>query len=442
MRKRRLFWKILAAFLLTFVAITQATWLLFTLTQDKGDPPGFILHDEIGPVVLTAATQALRHGGITEYRNLVNALPEARRKYLTLQPARPAETAHDQQSSAASNLTVLERAVTTPAGTHYIVRFAFTDERAARILNVPPIVLGLGFGAGLVFASLLAWYLTSPITHLRRGFEQLARGDLSVRLSPRIGKRRDEIADLSSDFDRMARQIEQLVIARDRLLHDVSHELRSPLARIQLAMALAEQSPRRTPQALARVETEVERLDTLVGELLTLARAENQGSPGEDYFDLAGVTESVVSDVRFEAAPAAVTIALNVPDSHAAAFPLVRGNSELLRRAIENILRNALRFSPSPGLITVRVTRLERERGLRLDIEDEGTGIPEEQVEAMFQPFVRATDEGANFGLGLAIASRAVRAHRGTIEAHNRKDGGLCVTMRIPAEHAPTQASE
>ncbi|MCJ2181922.1 ATP-binding protein [Novosphingobium sp. 1949] len=442
MIRRRLFWKILLAFLCTYLAITQGLWLLITLTQDKDDVPAFFLRDETGPVLCAAAAQALHRGGLAELGAFEATLPEAQRRRLALLPARPAATAGWIKPAVPAQTGVIDRAVTDPQGVTRILRFSYPDTRPVRILNMPPIVLLLGFGAGLVFASLLAWYLTSPITHLRRGFEQLARGDLAIRLSPRIGKRRDEIADLSSDFDRMAAQVEQLVEARDRLLHDVSHELRSPLARIQLALALAERAPQRTGQALERVEHEVSRLDTLVGELLTLARAENDGSPGEDYFDLAGVTQSVVSDVRYEAQPEAVSIALSVSGtSHEASGqdrPLVRGNSELMRRAIENVLRNALRFSPRAGRIQVRVTRAERTasqpQALTIVIEDEGPGIPEAMVATMFQPFVRESNDGRSFGLGLAIASRAVRVHRGTIRASNRAQGGLRVEMEIPTE--------
>lgn len=442
MIRQRLFWKILLAFLVTYFAVSQGIWLLVTLTLDKGEPPAIVLRNDVAPALVTAASNAIRHGGTGEFHTLANSLPRVTRQHLSLRSATPAGNGQWQRPPVPEKTGVRDAAATAPDGTTYIVRFSYPDERPVRILNLPPVVLLPGIGAGLVFASLLAWYLASPITHLRRGFEQLAGGDLSVRLSPRMGSRRDEIADLSSDFDRMARQLEQLVDARDRLLHDVSHELRSPLARIQLALALAGRTPQRTEQALERVEHEVARLDTLVGELLTLARAENDGSAGDDYFDLAGVTESVVKDVRYEAQPDRVTIDLHAPDTRAHALPLVRGNSELMRRAVENILRNALRFSPSRGRIVVSVTPSERENRIAVVIEDEGPGIPEDKVEAMFQPFVRASNHGTNFGLGLAIASRAVRLHHGTIEARNRPEKGLRVEMRLPTEPVLPEAAQ
>lgn len=434
MIRGRLFWKILVGFLFTYFAVSQAIWLLVTLTLDRGEPPPIVLRNDVAPAVVIAAGSAIRHGGLREFHALEKSLPEVTRQHLSIRAAVPASGGAWQRPPVPSHTDARDVVATAPDGTAYLLRFSYPDDRPLRIFNLPPVVLIAGVLAGLVFASMLAWYLTSPINHLRRGFEQLAGGDLLIRLSPRMGSRRDEIADLSSDFDRMARQLEQLVDARDRLLHDVSHELRSPLARIQLALALAGQSPQRSQQALERVEYEVTRLDTLVGELLTLARAENEGSAGDDYFDLAGVAESVVADVRYEAEPDAVTIALDSPETGAEGLPLVRGNSELMRRAIENILRNALRFSPKGGRITVSVTPHSRERRIGVVIKDDGPGIPEDMMDAMFQPFVRSTSHGTSFGLGLAIASRAVRLHRGTIEARNDPERGLRVEMRIPAE--------
>lgn len=436
MIRQRLFWKILVAFLFTYFAVSQGIWLLVTLTLDKGEPPAIVLRNDVAPGVVMAARNALHHGGLAEYRALERALPAVTRKHLSLHPAQAAANGQWKRPPVPPQTGVHDAATTAPDGQAYIVRFSFPDARPVRILNLPPVVLLPGIAAGLVFASLLAWYLASPINHLRRGFEQLARGDLSIRLLPRMGSRRDEIADLSRDFDRMARQLEELVEGRDRLLHDVSHELRSPLARIQLALALAERSPQRSGQALERVGHEVARLDALVGELLTLARAENDGSAGDDYFDIAGVTESVVEDVRYEAEPEDITIALTTDLRND--VPLVRGNSELMRRAIENVLRNALRFSPLRGRISVRVAEPERDREVLITIADEGPGIPADKVDAMFQPFVRGSGHTSSFGLGLAIASRAVRLHRGTIAARNRTDGGFCVEMRLPTEPLTT----
>lgn len=423
---RRLFWKILLAFLLTFVIMTQAVWLLFALRGDR-EPPEFLMTRHIGPPVLEAAAQAVAGGGRARYLAMLPNLPEDSRKRLQLLSA--AEAAPPPKDGYG----VLERRVSDPAGARYLLRFSYHRDGSQRLLNIPPELVIAAVGAGLLFSGLLAWYLLAPIGHLRRGFERLARGDLATRVSPAIGARRDEVADLAHEFDRMARLIEQLVQGRDRLLHDVSHELRSPLARLQLAIALARQSPARIESAMDRMEREVERLDDLVGELLTLARAENDQDPGDEYFDLVGVAASVVADARYEAQPRNIAIGFDAPGSEDERPPM-RGNSELMRRAIENVVRNALRFSLPGGRIDVRTVYLAVEGAFELAVTDEGPGVPAELVETLFEPFVRGPAESSGLGLGLAIASRAVTAHRGRIDAINLPGRGLRVEFYIPAE--------
>jgi two-component system OmpR family sensor kinase len=318
-----------------------------------------------------------------------------------------------------------------------VLRFRYHRDREPWRFNVPPELLGIGFVAGLLFSAFLAWYLVRPINHLRNGFQRLARGELTVRVSPEIGRRRDEVADLAHEFDGMARRLEHLVASRDRLLHDVSHELRSPLARLQLAIALARQTPDRFEHSMDRMEREVERLDGMVGELLMLARAENDRDSEESYFDLVEVTASVVADAQYEAQPKGVKIDFTVPDRGpdrvSEDLPPVRGNAELLRSAIDNVVRNALRHSPRGGRIEVRAELLSRPETFRISVSDEGPGVADGMETTMFEPFVRgAAVAGGGFGLGLTIASRAVATCRGSIAAANRAEGGLRVTIEVP----------
>ncbi|KMS51851.1 hypothetical protein V474_02080 [Novosphingobium barchaimii LL02] len=424
---RRLFWKILLAFLVTFVVMTQVVWLLFALRGDR-EPPEFLMTRHIGPPVLEAAVQAVGGGGPARYRAMLANLPEDSRHRLELvaEGTRPARLGE--------GYGVLERRVRDPTGARYLLRFRYHRDDSPGLLNIPPELVLTGVLAGLVFSGLLAWYLLAPINHLRRGFERLARGELATRVSPAIGARRDEVADLAHEFDRTARLIEQLVQGRDRLLHDVSHELRSPLARLQLAIALARQTPARTESAMDRMEREVERLDGLVGELLTLARAENEQDPGDDYFDLVGVAASVIADACYEAQPAGIEITFDAPGEEDEERPPVRGSSELMRRAIENVVRNALRFSPPKGRIEVGCVYLAGEASFRLSVVDEGPGVPPDLIDTLFEPFVRGKADGQGLGLGLAIASRAVAAHKGRIVAANLPGQGLKVEFEIPAK--------
>lgn len=429
MSRWRLFWKILFGFLATFILITQGVWLAFALRDGQRQPPAPLMAEQVGPVLLAAAAQAIEAGGRSRYEELLASLPQDQRSHLQAITAghAPPPLASDTEMNAA-----LERDVIDPSGTRFHLRFLYHNDREWR-LNVPPELLGVGFLAGLVFSAFLAWYLVRPVITLRRGFQRLASGELSTRVSPAIGRRRDELADLAHEFDRMARRLEHLVEHRTRLLHDVSHELRSPLARLQLAIALARQNPARQESAMERMEREVERLDALVGELLTLARAENAQGPGDEYFDVAGIVENVLTDASYEAEPKDITIhqRLDCPAEEARAP--VQGDAELLRRAIDNVLRNALRYTPAGGAIAL-VARWEASAGLyRITVSDSGPGVAEDQIVSIFDPFVRGGEGSGGLGLGLAIAARALAAHGGSITARNRSEGGLEIEMSVPS---------
>ena len=180
---------------------------------------------------------------------------------------------------------------------------------------------------------------------IRTGFDRLARGDFSVRLTPDIGRRRDEIADLARDFDTMAKRLEELVSARDRLLAGVSHELRSPLERLQLSIGLARQDPSKVETSLDRIGREAERLDEMVGEILTLSKLESGVRHAADYFDFADVVQLVTEDAKFEAAPQGVVVELRTDPADQDAEWLALGSGRLISHmAVENILRNALRL--------------------------------------------------------------------------------------------------
>lgn len=292
-----------------------------------------------------------------------------------------------------------------------------------------PIVPALiGLLASLLFSAWLARYLSRPIRSLRAAFEALAEGRLDTRVGPLMGRRRDELADLGGDFDRMAGRIGSLVDAQRRLLHDVSHELRSPLARLQAAVGLARQRPDKISATLDRVERESERLDRLVGELLALSRLE-AGVPGgmEDEIEIAGLLADIVEDARFEAEAKGVRVECDFAED-----VVIVGGAELIRRAIENVVRNAVQHAPAGSLVQVD-GRLGRDRRqFRLRVCDQGPGVDEAQLAAIFQPFFRGAKRQGGTGLGLAIARRALEAHGGGIAAHNRGQGGLCVELLLP----------
>jgi two-component system sensor histidine kinase CpxA len=271
----------------------------------------------------------------------------------------------------------------------------------------------------------LAWHINSPLRSLARTVDRFGQGDLSTRAR---SKRRDEIGELARSFDRMADRLETLLTAERRLLQDVSHELRSPLARLSFAAALLNTEPDRQ-KAEGRIQKEVGRLSTLVGSLLEMTRAE--GDPASRQFrtiQIQDLLRDVVDDCSVEAA--ARSCSISIESSEPAA---INGDEELIRRAFENVLRNAIRYSPERETVSVRLE--SSEGSTKIEVRDRGPGVPEEQLSEIFQPFVRVDDSRNNatggIGLGLAIAMRAVRLHNGWIEAKNAEPG-LRIRIGIP----------
>jgi len=228
----------------------------------------------------------------------------------------------------------------------------------------------------------------------------------------------------------MAGQIHNLVHAQQRLLHDVSHELRSPLARIQAAIGLAQQQPEKIMAMMERIERESQRISDLVGELLVLSRLEAGVSGSESHdFDIGGLLDDIVENARFEAEQYGVVIRYDGIEE-----TVVKGRSELLHRAIENVLRNALQHCKKGGEVAVIVRFDTGKRRLQVAVYDQGSGVAESDLAAIFEPFFRSGDRGKadSIGLGLAIAYRAIEAHAGRIQASNRPQGGLRIEINIP----------
>lgn len=279
----------------------------------------------------------------------------------------------------------------------------------------------------------LTLYLTRPIMRLRSTAQRLAAGDLSARSFPHRIARRDELGDLARDFDTMAAQIERLMTAQRRFVADVSHELGGPLTRMHLALALVRrQFAGQRNGELERLERETDKLSNLVQQLLLLAGMEVGRRPAESLVPilLSSLCESIVEDANFEAAHAGCHIAGNREDETLMVYP------QLLRRAIDNILRNAIRYSPAGSEILLNCT-VDRVRQLvTVEVLDSGPGVPESMLTDIFQPFFRTApgreSESGGAGLGLAIATEAIRMHDGTIAAQNRKEGGLQVTIVLP----------
>ncbi|MGB0127136.1 MAG: ATP-binding protein [Rhodocyclaceae bacterium] len=443
----RLFWKffllVWIAQMATIVAVGTSIWLRHRVQSDGpfvGGPMG-----GPGEPFLDAVAATLQHGGPPALKALLNdlkgpqvfALDESGQDLLGREIPQPEL---DRARSIPDSRPEPEglRRVRAPDGNTYLL-FAAADPHPDRGPPPPPRgrpmfplePIAGGVLASLFSAALLAWYIAKPIRNLRGAFGAVSAGNLDVRIGEAMGRRRDELADLGRAFDHMADRLTALMDAQRRLLHDVSHELRSPLARLQAATGLARQQPEKASACLERVERETARMDRLVGELLTLSRLEAGVTSGMDeQIDMEELLSCIVDDCRFEADAFGCTIAFQL-----GGIATVQGNAEMLRRAIENVVRNALKHSAASSSVEVEAQWEAGERRLRIAVRDRGPGVPEAELNAIFEPFFRGSGEksGDGHGLGLAIAQRIVAAHGGTIEARNREEDGLSVDILLPA---------
>ncbi len=445
----RLFWKILLGFWVTFILMTQMLWLVFSFYGNRHEPPEREMVRRIAKLQVASAASVLQSGGLPALNAMTANWSETDKSHFSVLPVAqiPPVTALSSdkvQPPKGRDPEFYSREVTTWAqsldGQNYRISYDIDGlrdinqqgggESRREILNIPIPMIWMGVLGGLFFSTLLAWNLTRPMRQLRAGFERVAQGDLSVRLLPVMRRRHDELTEVARDFDSMAERLEELVSAREQLLHDVSHELRSPLARLQLAIGLARQNPDNVENSLQRIEHESERLDKMIGELLALSRAENHNIAEDDeYFDLRELVTVVVNDARYEAQVPGVEILLQVSPQ---VDYTVKGNAELMRRAIDNIVRNALRFSTHGQQVKVLLSQVDK--SYQIQVSDQGPGVDESKLSSIFDPFVRVKSamSGKGYGLGLAITRKVILAHGGQVEARNGEQGGLVITLRVP----------
>jgi two-component system OmpR family sensor kinase len=468
----RLFWKFFLCILLAQLAATIGVGAVFWLrdqARSQNTAPAAI---DVGPsaeFLIDSAAATLAHGGSAALRDLVAA--STRHSVLVIDGAgkdilgrsvTPEMHAQAERALSDGARGHAVRMLTAPDGARYLVFVHSLHERGQGGRGGP---FGPRFGGGpggpggpppgahflpyitmigatlasLLFAVLLAWYFSRPIRALRNAFEAASAGDLAPRFGAVKRARDDELNDLGRDFDRMTGQLRALMDGQRRLLHDVSHELRSPLARLQAAIGLAQQQPEKIASSLERIERESVRMDKLVGELLTLSRLEVAGAlPVPEEIALMELVDGIVADARFEAGQQGRRI-----DLVGAPLVTLRCAPDLLWRAIENVVRNAIKYSPEGGAVTIGLeARIDK---VTLSVMDRGPGVAPQHLAAIFDPFFRSQEGGHNpgahnpgahnldgHGLGLAIAQRVIDAHAGTIAASNREGGGLCVVITLP----------
>jgi two-component system, OmpR family, sensor histidine kinase CpxA len=320
------------------------------------------------------------------------------------------------------------------SGREYIYAVAAAEHRG------PPAGIGLlgvalRWSVTLIVSALICYlltrYLTAPILRLREASQQLAQGDLSSRAAVDMERRRDELGSLVQDFNAMAARIEQLVSGQRQLIYDISHELRSPLARLNVALDLARERKGNEP-AFDHMEQDLERLNEMIDRILTVARLDSSAMPvAMSQVDLGELVSQIARDADLELGKSGGAVRLTMQGQF-----FVHGNSELLYSAIENVVRNAIRYTGAGNPVEVSVANQDTPSVVRIVVRDHGPGVPESELANIFQPFYRIADDrnrqSGGAGLGLAIASRVVRTHGGTISARNVQPGGLEVEIALP----------
>lgn len=321
-----------------------------------------------------------------------------------------------------------------PGGEVLTLMTTFAGYPPFAVLRTPDVNLAL-LAIAFLFSGLVCWwlarYVSTPVARLQDAARSVAAGNLDARVSDQFATRHDELGVLARDFDRMAEYLRSLIASKETLLSDMSHELRSPLARLRVALGLARREGADLPKQLGRIELEAERLDALIGQILHLSTL-TSGEPKlhREQLDLTALLNDVVEDARLEAGAAGKRV------EWAPAGPaLLEADPQLLRSAIENVLRNAVRFTAVDTAVEVA---LRREGGmLVLTIRDEGPGVPSQDLARIFEPFYRVADardrDSGGTGLGLAITARVVSLHNGSVEAQNGAGSGLVVEIRFPA---------
>jgi two-component system sensor histidine kinase CpxA len=449
---RSLYLKIFIWFWVAMIIINVATFAIFALTRPTpirrswrdltqvgpNAQRAAEIYEQSGAAALTAALQQ------TEKSSGVSATffdesgkelsgrtaPSGAGELIT----RAAES-REIEFNFAGRETIVARPVVSSKGQRYmyvahIPRPTFQQGLQPQLLRLLVILV-----IGGIFCFWLARYLTTPLLKLRTTTNELAEGNLGARVAARLTKRRDEVGQLGRDFNGMAERLESMVRAQQRLLGDISHELRSPLARLGVALGLARQrSGTEATGALDRIERESDNLNEMISQLLELTRLES----GTDVrkrttIDLASLVRDVAEDADYEAR--GVNRSVQVVWTERCS---INGIEDLLRSAVENVVRNAVRFTPEGTAVEVALQRQNGggENVAVICVRDHGNGVPEESLEKIFRPFYRAEDardrqSGGGTGLGLAITERAVRMHGGSVKAENAKDGGLSVEMRL-----------
>lgn len=438
----RLFWKLFFALWLSIMAFAVVvSWInQAVITRNAIEEPAAFEANQ--DRFKTRLARDLADGGERRLKKSLKSLPRGMHNHMFILNAQGRELlGRDRvlKRVRQGRVPVVTTQLQDADGAKYTL--ISTGRRPPRSLLAPgPMGVGMRLGVAAVISALvsllLARYLAGPLGHLSRASRQLATGDLSVRVGVPLDTRNDEFGQLARDMDEMASQLQVMQKANQRLLRDVSHELRSPLARLRVALEIARNKDQSlVVDELNRIELESERLEKLIDEVLSLLReSSGRHEMNSASFNLVELLQDLVETVSYEIGENSQNIELQIEP-----VLMLHGDRELLWRAFENLLRNAVIHSGGEGDIRVFANQTST-REVQVNVSDSGPGIAEEHIARIFEPFYRV-DEARNrssggHGLGLAIAASAIRHHGGRISAANRQGGGLEVQVILPQENS------
>ena len=466
---RRLFWRIFAAFwLATVVVLVAFAWVTTSNFETEKIPGlGITRLQAAMDDLLSRASGELRRGGEDDAREWLQATagfgsigiyvfnPDGKemlgrnpapaiRDAAAQVAAEAAQTPADVRPGTLDAERIRARAIRTREdGRIYSAVAAFEGSFLSRLISRRPKTFWTNIGIAMVisalFSMLLAWYVAAPLTRIRASARRFAEGDLDARVGKlRVG-RSAEIIALAAEFDDMAARIKALIESHRRLVRDVSHELRSPLARLRVALELARGGDEAQVEAsLDRIESESDRLEAMLSQAIELSSLETTQHAAPDTVALDELLEDVITNADYEGAPRGRKVVLADCERQ-----MLTGSRDALYSAFENVIRNALAYTQDGTTVVVRLLRDPRDaKCVLIVVRDHGPGVPEGELVRIFEPFYRTdaarTRASGGTGLGLAIARRAVERHGGTIVAHNAEGGGLEVSIRLPTRFNPS----
>jgi two-component system sensor histidine kinase CpxA len=435
-----LFWKLFLTMWLSIVGFSAAIgWLNDTLAREQWAEQPADSFSRGMYRISQRAEQALLMDGQKGLRDELLNIPRMTRGFIYIVDENNDEVLG--RDSALSQLlerrTTMETAVFEDGSGKQFTIYTVTRTPPSTILAPGPQGTALRLAAATLISALISYFLArslaTPLAELGTASRKIAEGKLETRVGRGIPARQDEIGRLAADFNAMASRLQAMQQANQRLLQDVSHELRSPLARLSVALEIArKKGPGPIESELDRIGLEGDRLETLVNDVLGLLRETSEAAAGVDEdMDLVALLNDLVNVVNYEVPEGKPGIAWK-----AAGSCDFHGDSELIWRAVENLLRNALRHTDPDRGVELSLDVRKRKARVVLSVRDHGPGVPESELENIFEPFYRvqeSRDRGSGgHGLGLSIAANAVRRHGGTIKASNAADGGLDVTISLP----------